>query len=371
MKSLKKITALVLVLALGFAAPLQVAANVAPYQLHRNTILGEVHSALHPAIADFYQNNVRTLLVRHDIRPTEAQTIEVVGYIRAAGAIADELIENRDRDNLSTAEVFGRVGQILGLIDSAAGVFGCVPHPSVFSAIMANWLRGDLVAIPLEIKCFGQPQEPPPPPCPCGCQDEDKPGDCTCGEDCDCDCNKGVEPPPGCECALPPGDCECEKEDPPGRPCDCDEEGPPGEPGPPCPCDEEDPPAPPPGSSTGNQDPPVVDPPVVDPPVVDPPCEEDPPVAPSTSTPAPPEAPSTGGQAPPQAPSTGGQAPPQAPSTGTPAPSTPAPSAPAPSTPGTTPPIRDTGLNASTGIVAMLALTGLAGGVGLIAKKKD
>ena len=37
----------------------------------------------------------------------------------------------------------------------------------------------------------------------------------------------------------------------------------------------------------------------------------------------------------------------------------------------TTSPIRQTGLNASTGLFALVALTGVAGGTGLLAKKKD
>ena len=346
MKSFKKITALVLVLALGVVAPLSASATTNdPYMQH----VGEIMEAIvsnpdgAPPMPEQFVIGTQMLFLgnRAFIERNERMTPENV-------ATAIELIEDswqavllfdaESMDDLRLPRNLPHLARIMHNVERVAYLF-CLDAR-------------------LDIVTWGLDSRPnlamcPPVLCCPECEDCD---DC---DECDCE-----EPPP--IATEPPSSST-----PTAPPSNGGGETPPVV-DPPC---EEDPPV---GPSNGGQAPPAVDPP----------CEEDPPVGPSNGGEAPPVGPSNGGEAPPVGPSTGGQAPPVAPSSstpaapGAPAPSTPAaPGAPAPSTPaapapgapapGAKPPIRDTGVNASTGIVAMLALTGLAGGAGLLAKKKD
>jgi hypothetical protein len=249
----------------------------------------------------------RQTFIIGDIQPTEVEANRIINVYIAQARALVPSGYTNWRDLPISV-----LTNIARLVDSAGAVFGI--------EIGFNPHDPDFVLWPI----FPCPDCPDCPGCPCDC--EDSPEDCppTTAPPGSSNNNGGESPPE----ATPPGSSN-----------NNGGEGPPVAPDPDCP-------------SNNNQQPPSNN-------------QQQPP---SNNQQQPPsnnqqQPPSNNQQQPPsnnqqQPPSNNQQTPPSAPGNQPPG-------------SGAKPPIRETGLNASTGILAMLALTGLAGGAGLIAKKKD
>ena len=126
MKSLKKITILLLVLAVGVVAPLNISEATAGVNANAQIILAAIEAA---GVPETFVIQTKMEFLRHDVHPTDAETAQILDLIASAEVIGREILDS-GLDILHPLNIL-RTIQIVALIEQAANIFCLTAHVDV------------------------------------------------------------------------------------------------------------------------------------------------------------------------------------------------------------------------------------------------